>query len=289
MLGEFLIRIFDVEHGACAIMRSLSGNRIAMVDSGHKLGWRPSTYIRGFLRQPVLDYLFVTNADQDHLSDLAGLLEEGVDVRVLHRNPTPPASILRWMKEQNCGALGLTDDIERFLWMHENYILPIDVPFDAGMDGVTVERFWHAYPQFVDTNNLSQVLFFSYGAFTICFPGDLEEEGWLAMLEKPGFIAALQRTTVLVASHHGRRNGYCAEIFDYFTPRAVVISDKPIAHETQEIDYSPVVHRDGIIVANQDRNRHVLTTRRDGSIMFDVTVDGDFRVTTERNTNRQAA
>src|SRR5581483_3511409 len=37
------------------------------------------------------------------------------------------------------------------------------------------------------------------------FPGDLEEDGWLALLEQPEFRAELVGTTVLVASDHGAR------------------------------------------------------------------------------------
>ena len=48
-----------------------------MIDSGHNTttGWRPSTYIRRILNRRRLEYLFITNADQDHMSDLDGLWE----------------------------------------------------------------------------------------------------------------------------------------------------------------------------------------------------------------------
>jgi hypothetical protein len=157
------------------------------------------------------------------------------------------------------------------------------------MDGVTCEVFCNKYPRFNETNNLSLVAFITYGTFTICFPGDLEEEGWLALLEDPAFVAALQRTKILVASHHGRANGFCAEIFDHFTPLAVVISDKSIEHQTQiDVDYSKVVDENGVAVRNEPRRRHVLTTRRDGDITFRVTAGG-FDVMTEVADARSAA
>src|SRR3990172_8012895 len=93
MADEFVLRVFDVEHGACAMMSSPTGERIAMIDCGHNATteWRPSTYIRHNLQRSRLDYLFVTNADQDHLSDLEGLWTYGVEVAVLHRNRSPDA------------------------------------------------------------------------------------------------------------------------------------------------------------------------------------------------------
>lgn len=282
MAGEFVVRIFDVEHGACAIMQSPTGEKIAMIDSGHNdsTGWRPSVFIRDVLERQALDYLFVTNADQDHLSDLDGLWQQGVEVKTLHRNQSPPHDILRAIKQDGCPDL--TNDIERFLQIHRDYIYPVAVPFNQGMAGVTCETFCNSYPEFTDTNNLSLVAFFTYGTFTICFPGDIEEAGWKALLKKPAFVAALQRTTILVASHHGRRSGFCADLFQYFTPQAVVISDKPIEHETQDVDYSAVVGQDGVVVAGQKRRRHVLTTRKDDDILFVVHADGNFSITTGR-------
>ena len=285
------IRIFDVEHGACAMVFPPSG-RLAMIDSGGNstTGWRPSTFIKYGLKRSVLDYLFVTNADQDHISDLEGLWEAGIAVKTLYRNPSPEPSILRRIKEAVCGLLGLTKDMKRYLHIHETYNGPVEAPFNTSMDGATCEVFCNTYPRFKDTNNLSLVVFITYSNFTICFPGDLEEEGWKALLENPQFVAALKRTTILVASHHGRASGFCAEIFDHFTPRAVVISDKSIEHQTQiDIDYSLWSDKNGVAVHNEPRRRHVLTTRRDGDITFQVFPDGSFNVITDAAAARTAA
>lgn len=292
MATEMYLRIFDVEHGACAMVLAPSGQRFAMIDSGDNAttGWRPSKYIKNTLKKGVLDYLFITNADQDHISDLDGLWEEGITVKTLYRNRSPEPNILRRIKEAVCGLLGLTKDMKRYLHIHETYNGPVEAPFNTSMDGVTCEVFCNKYPRFKDTNNLSLVVFINYGPFTICFPGDLEEEGWLALLEDPAFIAALKRTKILVASHHGRANGFCAEIFDHFTPLAVVISDKSIEHQTQiDVDYRLWSDQNGVIVKNESRRRHVLTTRRDGDILFRVGPDGSFDVMTEVAEARSAA
>ena len=73
-----------------------------MIDSGHNgtSGWRPSTFIRYTLNRRRLDYLFITNADQDHMSDLNGLWIHGVEVVTLYRNPTPDAATLRRIKDE---------------------------------------------------------------------------------------------------------------------------------------------------------------------------------------------
>ena len=129
-------------------------------------------------------------------------------------------------------------------------------------------------------------MFIQYAGFKILFPGDLEVDGWLAMLEQPQFRTELAGVEVLVASHHGRENGYCAEVFDYCRPQVVVMSDKAIVHDTQGMTQTyrnKVIknHPNGVLVATTNKRRHVLTTRRDGYIQFEVNDQGGFTITTE--------
>lgn len=284
MPGQMILRIWDVQHGACAMLAHQCDNgdqgRLAMIDSGDNglTGWRPSTYIKSQLRRSVLDYLFITNADLDHMSDLNNLWTEGITVSSFHRNRSVSPEALRIIKEAN-GEL--TDDIERYLALHAQYVHPVEAPFDQHMGGITATTFYNPYPRFYDTNNLSLVVFFKFGPFKILFPGDLEEDGWVAMLEQPAFRDELAGTTVLVASHHGRTNGYCSRIFDYFKPQAVVVSDKSIVHSTQKPHYQYAASNHGVLVSNTNRRRRCLTTRKDGWILFKVSDDGQYTVTTE--------
>ena len=66
------------------------------------------------------------------------------------------------------------------------------------------------------------------------------------------------------------------------------MSDKAIVHSTQGmtqtyrqrvIDNWP----EGVTVANTMKQRHVLTTRKDGWIQFVVDANGNFTITTEYN------
>jgi beta-lactamase superfamily II metal-dependent hydrolase len=282
--GEMRLVIWDVQHGACAMVQHILGQhagRLAMIDSGSADDWRPSTYITNNLGRNRLDYLFITNADQDHMSDLQGLWDAGVHTPVLYRNPSYTGEQMRQIKAKS-GPL--TNDAERYVSACSAFNLPVGEPFHLHMGGITATMFWNPYPAFTDTNNLSLVIFIKYANFKILFPGDLEKAGWLALLQRADFRAELVGTDVLVASHHGRESGFCADIFNYFTPSAVVISDKPIEHETQKMvpDYRKVVRDQGVRVSTTMKDRHVLTTRRDGWIQF--TVDSNtYTITTEYN------
>jgi len=61
MAVELTLCVFDVEHGACAMLAPIDDatgqlGRIAMIDSGHNAttGWRPSTHIRNALKREHL-------------------------------------------------------------------------------------------------------------------------------------------------------------------------------------------------------------------------------------------
>jgi beta-lactamase superfamily II metal-dependent hydrolase len=288
LTGSLVLRIWDVEHGACAMLRhSRDGyaGRLAMIDSGDSAGWTPSAFIRHTLKRSTLDYLFITNADQDHISDLDGLWKTGLHIPVWYRNPSVSADTFLQIKQQS-GPL--TTDAWRYWATLNTHNAPVSEPFDNNMGGITSRAFWNKYPQMTSTNDLSLVVFISFGSFTILFPGDLERAGWLALLCDPQFCQELSKTTILVASHHGRENGYCEEVFNFCRPQAVVMSDKPIVHDTQlmaAVYHSEVVkhHVNGVIVATTRKRRHVLTTRRDGHIQFEVDSAGNFEITTENN------
>lgn len=281
--GEMVLRVWDVEHGACAMLHhSYNGQagRLAMIDSGCTNAWRPSTYIRHQLNRATLDYLFITNADQDHMSDLKGLDQAGVTVPVLIRNPTYTGQQMAGIK-----ALGgpLSRDATWYVNACDSYNQPVSEPFDAHMGGITATWFYNPYPKFIETNDLSLVVFIKFAGFKILFPGDLEVAGWRALLGDRAFRAELGSTNILVASHHGRQNGYCEDVFNYCMPDAVVISDKPIMHDTQRIvpDYRRVVRNEGVMVRSTMKRRHVLTTRRDGHITFIVDGNGNYFIDTE--------
>jgi hypothetical protein len=276
------IRIFDVEHGACAIF-GVDTPAIAMIDCGHNstTGWRPSDFLRNQMGRTHVDYLLITNVDQDHISDLANLTRSGITIGALISNANVSPQSLRAIKEQ-CGTL--TADAEAYLAMRQNFGPPgSGMPIDQAMPGLSVRQYCHGVDRFQNTNDLSSVFFLSYGPFKILFPGDTEKASWHAHLGNSSFVQDLRSTTILVASHHGRESGFCSEIFEYLRPQAVVVSDKSIMHETQEMipDYRQIISGNGILVTNEQRRRHVLTTRRDGDILFQVNDNlGNYRVTT---------
>lgn len=129
------------------------------------------------------------------------------------------------------------------------------------------KSFWNKYSfDLDDTNNISLVTFLDLDDATILIPGDLKKPGWRTLLRLPDFQECLRMVDIFIAPHHGRENGYCAEVFQYCKPQVVVMSDGPIVHTTQEMVNTYMNHTTGINYGGQ--KRYVLTTRHDGTISW---------------------
>lgn len=111
-----ILDIYDVEHGACALITTSNGRRV-MIDSGHNAttGWRPGTFLRnaGIMG---LDRLYVTNYDEDHVSGLPDLLSN-VAVHSLFRNPSVGPATVRQLKTED----GMGRGIETLVDFAENW------------------------------------------------------------------------------------------------------------------------------------------------------------------------
>jgi beta-lactamase superfamily II metal-dependent hydrolase len=261
------IQIFDVEHGGCALVTADNGARILM-DAGHNgtTNWRPSTYLYN-LGVSHIEQFIITNYDEDHASDLPNVLKF-VSVGVLTSNPSVSSGDLRKLKHSG----GIGNGIAALADLKGRYTASVGGGAGPYLGNLSLRYFWNAYPMdFDDENNLSLVVILKAHGLTICFPGDMEVAGWKSLLKNPAFVQAVGEVNVFVASHHGRENGCCEELFSRanLKPAIVVISDSGIEQATQET-VSWYRNRVTGINLNGER-RHVLTTRRDGRILIGAT------------------
>jgi beta-lactamase superfamily II metal-dependent hydrolase len=262
------IRIFDVEHGGCALVTADTGARI-LIDCGHNgtTGWRPSIYLRQ-LGVRHLEKLIVTNYDEDHASDLANLVKI-VSIGVLVSNPSVTSGQLRQLKRRG----GIGPGIDALADMKSRYTVSVSGA-GANFGNLTTTLFWNRYPtEFEDENNLSLVVILRAHGLTICFPGDIEISGWKNLLRNPAFVQAIGEVNVLVASHHGRESGCSAQLFSRtgLNPAIVVISDSGIEHATQQTVTWYATRARGIVLNGQ--TRRVLTTRSDGRVLLEALPD----------------
>jgi len=263
------LRIFDVSHGFCAMVATDNGG-LTLIDCGHDSdGFAPSAFLRELGRNTV-DHFVISNFDQDHVSDLHNLVQ-GVNIRVFHRNPTVTPEYITALKLQS-GPI--TSAMSAAIGCATHLVHPVvSVPDMAGLE---IQTFCNRFPDFTDTNNLSVATFVRFENFTVLFPGDLEEAGWLSLLQNSEFVRNLATVNVFVASHHGRSTGYCADVFRHCRPDVVIISDKGVVHDTQQHNlYAP--HVEGLAWPG-DIRRQVLTTRSDGTIKIVKPRGGNYLV-----------
>ena len=264
------LTVFDVEHGQCSLLETDTNGHI-LIDCGHNstTGWRPSVYLPRIGVQSV-ERLFITNADEDHASDLHNL-RRAVNILSLVRNPTVTSANIKQLKDQDLGS-----GIDALCEMIDEYIHPL-LP-NQGIDNIKYTRYWNGYPEFDNENDLSMVVFFDFGANKVCYSGDMTRKGWLGLLRDANFRAELPGTSIFMASHHGREDGCCEELYTIggLSPVVTIVSDSGIQHATQETvqwygNRSTGFDLDG-------RTRRVLTTRDDGSIEMNIDAGGAIQI-----------
>ena len=189
-------------------------------------------------------------------------------VRQVTKNPTITADQLSALKMRQSGEI--SNAMESMLDMMRTYTGgPLDPPPD--FPGVTYQTYRNNHPfgNGDDTNNISLVTFLTVNNTTILLPGDLEKEGWRALLRNENFARQLALVDIFIASHHGRENGYCPEVFTEHScrPDVFVFSDSDIRYTTQEMTNTYANWASGI--QHNGQTRGVLTTRSDGSISWE--------------------
>ncbi len=277
---EMQLQIFDVEHGACALLTAENGSRF-MIDCGHNAttGWRPGTYLK---KQGIssLTMLAITNYDEDHVSGAPDLFDN-INVEWLVRNKSVSASTIQNLKSED----GMGPGIERLVRVINSQFsgppssTPVLLPEFTGLQW---QSFHNVYPTFDDENNLSLAVFLKCHGVGVMFTGDLEANGFRRlMLDNAAFRQALIETRVFIAPHHGREGGCCEDALP-FLPNVnyVVISDKGYQYDTQQtVPFYTRIAKGGPF--GSQGTRYVLTTRNDGEIVFQFGAQGWYPVVSE--------
>jgi len=179
------LTIHNVGHGLCVSLIHQNGN-VMLWDCGHQDDYRPSDFLPS-LGVSKVDYFFVTNYDEDHISDLPNLRKK-VRLRSMYRNKSISAKQLRALKLQG-GPI--SPAMESMLDMIQFYTSGPLSPAPE-FPGVRFKNFRNSYSnEFSDTNNISFITFLECGDTKFIIPGDIEEEGWLALLKRQDFVIEL--------------------------------------------------------------------------------------------------
>jgi beta-lactamase superfamily II metal-dependent hydrolase len=204
------LTVFDVEHGACALLTCDNGTRL-MVDCGHNAttGWRPGTYLR---RSGVthLDMLAITNYDEDHVSGLPDL-NQHIHIGWLLRNRSVTPDVLRYLKTED----GMGPGIDTLVDMTRTYGSAQPGVPEPHFQDVQREVFYMPYPEFDDENNLSLVLFLRIRGIGFLFHQC--KPYWIVISDK-GYMYGTQETVPYYAAQ-ARGGVFRGEIRKVLTTR----------------------------------------------------------------------
>lgn len=270
-MSPLKIIIHDVGHGQ-AVHAFTPDGKVVAIDLGTSADFSPLEWLSSYTK--TIDSLVITHPHGDHIDEMLLLDDLGFDVRQLWRPKWLPA---KDVYAQNQATY--QDKLDAYFEMSGRYSEGIAITELVGnpavTGGVTIKEFASATCGTSNINNHSGVVVFDYLGIRVVIPGDNEPPSWKDLLTQPDFVSMVSEMHVFLASHHGRKSGYCTELFSALnknSPRLCVISD---AHAqdtdaTQRYSY----HADGWQVHSRSgadsEDRNCVTTRSDGPIEIEI-------------------
>lgn len=268
-----MFNIWNVQHGSA--IHILTPNRKSIViDLGTGARspdgsyFSPITYLKNCGIKKI-DLLIITHPHTDHISDIININQIRVGSlffpRSLNeqdiRNENPSSDKIyvdKYLEFINSSWGPVSDDSNFFLAQNNG--------------GIHVDRFTPYKSKSTKLNNSSIVTIWEYMGVKVLIPGDNETSSWNELLESSEFIKAIKDTDIFVASHHGRASGFSNELFKYFTPKLVIVSDGPEVDTSVTSRYSNKA--EGWYVHSKSQKnmeeKYCLTTRSDGGIEINI-------------------
>ena len=267
------IIFYDVEHGSCCHIIT-PNNRHILVDVGSKTNSSIVSYINRkyfYNNGRGIDELIITHPHEDHIYDLPNLCKY-LSPRVLQR----PKEAFDIVPSRNTPLHRSIAECANN--MNKTYNIPVskfESPVNADVNGGVQFEIISPKPEWTtknDINTFSSIIIVKAFDYKFVLTGDNPANILRNMMAENycNIKTHIENATVLLAPHHGRTGEFCQEFFDCVNPYLTVVSDKPIEHETQNETAKLYKGRGAKLYG---RDRYVLTTRNDGTISFDVTVD----------------
>lgn len=262
------ILIHDVGHGQ-AVHAFTPAGEVVVIDLGCSGEHSPLEWLSG--QTKTIDSMIITHPHGDHIDEFQLIKKMGFNVRQLWR---PKWLDKHTVYEKNQSSY--KDKLDAYFNMSEEYTIPIQnsqlVGNPAVSGGLSIKKFSSSQCSQSNINNHSGVVVFDYCGVTVVVPGDNEPPSWRELMKQPDFASAMKRANVFMASHHGRKSGYCTDIFVDKKPNLCVVSDGRVLDTDARERYShhargwKVKRRNG----SPSDNRSCVTTRQDGHIDIEI-------------------
>lgn len=249
------VTFLDVGQGDCICIELPEGGAWLIDGGSSDISGVGEYRIEPFLKSQGIDTLeavFLSHSDSDHTSGVVELLESGrIEIELL---ALPCAE--QYSTEEGFGeilALAELRDIP-ILWLQAG------MTWEHGAVEATC-----LHPEdgssYTSANAASEVLYITYGDFSLLLTGDVEGAGEEALLDNLQ-EADISDVTVLKVAHHGSKYSSIAEILEQISPRVAVIScgeDNSYGHPHEET-----------LKRLEEAGSMILTTPERGAVMIEV-------------------
>ena len=257
--------VFNVGHGLSVALIERPENYVSLIDLGCNDDFSPVDYLhRNMHLYP--DILYITHPHGDHIRDIAN---------VINKNQRPScidAQDYDWQDVENRERKELRTTLR-------SYVSYINQSPRGTYSGSASLKYWcytpkkakNAFEESTYINNSSLFLIFTWRSFKIAIPGDLHSNAMEAFINFDEFKNAADGTDLLIAPHHGHREGFTSLWAEkvgkpYLALVSVQENDQNIAS-----GYSSPNFARGLVI--DGKTRYTLTTRQDGHIKVTMYYD----------------
>jgi len=280
MSPEFVCNIWKVEHGSAAFVQT-PNNKLILFDAGRSENFSPALHMyfnRGIKR---VDKLIISHPHKDHIRDLPHMLSMLPPASMV-TNPYTPERLV-----YQSGKCNLQEPLTTWKSMEDQYTgsVPDTEKFDNpnGFGNVQFNTYFAHETQLPagareNLNNYSLMTTLRYRGLTIVFPGDLEPDGWDAILNNTNLSHNIDgNIRILLASHHGRRSGIrdsngkvYSRFLDMFAPHLTIISDRRGNETTDPEAYRPYCKGLPVRTKGVVEEKKVLTTKTNECVSIQI-------------------
>lgn len=268
------IVIWDVQHGSAAYIKTPGGKHIVIdLGTGSYIGeggnFSPLIHLKTSYGVKQLDEVIITHPHTDHIDDIFNF--DTLIPKILSRPKHLAEDDIRKANKSSD-----SDKIDKYIEINNRYNTPVQsienptLPENNG--GVKFSSFTSSVCPTSNINNHSIVTIIEYLGIKVIIPGDNGSTSWKELLSNNSFKNEISGTDIFVASHHGRESGYYSELFEYFTPHLVIVSDGA-ATDTSVTDKYSKVAKGWTVFRRSDKSsqiRKCVTTRKDGTIEINI-------------------
>ncbi len=250
--AQAMFHMLDVGQGCCCVWTS---PKTDIVIDANIPSEGIGTYVKGYLIEkagvasPITRFI-LTGWDNDHANPTGvGMITRNFEIERV------------WIPEQ----ANLTDcakQVKKLLkggrWKngYDVYYPSTDRQRHIRVEDTTIEVFG-PHPDDTDcSNNCSIVAKLSHGGFSVLITGDCEQARWDSIVR---YFAERLGADVLVAPHHGSRNGITKEALEAIRPKLVLIS----AGDHAGFNHP---HPEAVALYRKHVGEHICVTKKHGNI-----------------------